>query len=160
MSCQIGPGLATRGELHEYFGVGPEKAAEILNALGLPPGRLRDWTTVWSALGLAPVQKRRLWDELRLPLMDVAAAADVAGRRPATVRGWCDRGEFPPGFPPPFVFGPRTRRWIGLELRAWRQPAVYDSIARGIKRPPRSARKVLQPPAGPVPTTLEPMPSS
>lgn len=159
MSSEWSPGLATSADLGVYFAVASDKRAGIQRASGLGAGRSHDWTAVWAALGLAPRQPRHVWDDLRAPLLRPAEVAGIVGRRPATVAEWCRRGMYPPGFPPPFVFGPRTRRWIGLEVWAWRQPDLYGALARKIARPAPSARAVLRPPgAGPIPTTLDPMP--
>jgi predicted DNA-binding transcriptional regulator AlpA len=160
MSFEKSPGAATNEDLCKYLNVGDDKRAEILTDLGLPKRREHDWTTIWAAIGIAPVQRRKLWDELRMPLLDVAQVADIVGRRPKTISGWCHRGEYPAGFPLPFDFGPRTKRWIGLEVWAYQQPALYAGLARRIARPSPSSRKLLQKPAtgAPLPTTLDPLP--
>lgn len=162
MSHENSPGLVTNENLNDYFDVGEEKRIEILHGLGLSPRREHDWTTIWAALGLSAVQRRKLWETLRAPLIGVAEVADIIGRRPKTVSGWCRKGEYPVGFPVPFDFGPRTKRWIALEIWADRQPAFYAKLARDIARSSPSSRKVLQRPGGeaPLPTTLEPMPAS
>ena len=162
MSHEISPGIASNEELGDFLNVGDDKRREIMIALGLSPGREHDWTEIWASLGLAPVQRHRLWDELRAPMLDVAEVVGIIGKQPKTVSGWCKRGEYPPRFPAPFDFGPRTKRWIGLEVWASRQPDIYGKDARRIVRPSTSSRKVLQPgPArGPLLTTLDPLPFS
>lgn len=162
MSHDQSPGVAKKSDLNKFFVVGDEKRNEILRALGLSPQRDHDWTTIWAALGLSAIQKRRLWDDLQKPMLTVAQVADIIEKRPKTVSGWCDRGQFPPGFPVPFDFGPRTKRWIELEVWAYHQPAIYGNLSRKLARPTPSSRKVLQAPTGccPVPTTLDPMAAS
>lgn len=160
MSNHLSPGIATKAALSVFFAVGDEKRNEILRAKGLSTNVDHDWTTIWAnTMDLSPVQKRKLWKDLQAPLLKVADVAKIIERRPKTVSGWCDRGEYPRGFPAPFDFGPRTKRWIPLEIWAYRQPAIYGALARQIARPSPSSRKVLQQPAvgGPVPTTLDPM---
>ena len=162
MSCklsrEVGPGLVTGEELNAFLMIGSDKRRAILRGWELDAGRSHDWTTIWARLGLAPVQKRRIWDDLRAPLLTPEEVAGIIGRRPDTVRDWCRQGIYPAGFPPPFDLGPRTRRWIGLEVWAWRQPEVHGSLARKIARPAPSARAVLRPPGvDPIPTTLDPM---
>ena len=158
-SREDGPGLVTGEGLDAFLAVGSDKRRAILRGWGLDAGHSHDWTTIWARLGLTPVQKRRTWDDLRAPLLTSEEVAGIIGRRPDTVRDWCRQGMYPAGFPPPFDLGPRTRRWIELEVWAWRQPEVRGSLARQIARPAPSARAVLRPPgAGPIPTTLKPMP--
>ncbi len=159
MSHELSPGIATKATLSDFFAVGDEKRNEILRALGLHTQVDHDWTTLWAALGLSAIQNRRLWDDLRAPMLTVADVADIIKKRPKTVSGWCEAGEYPPGFPVPFDFGPRTKRWIALEVWAYRQPEIYGKVAREIARPSPSSRKVLQRPAvsGPLPTTLDPL---
>lgn len=159
MSHQLSPGIASKEDLSGFFAVGDDKRNEILRALNLPAQRDYDWSTIWAALGLEAVQKRKLWDDLKSPMLTVAQVADIIEKRPKTVSGWCDRGQYPPGFPAPFDFGPRTKRWIKLEVWAYRQPAIYGKLSRKISRPTPSSRKVLQAPvgSGPVLTTLDPM---
>ena len=162
MSHENSPGLVTNENLNDYFDVGEDKRIEILHGLGLSTMRKHDWTTIWAALGLAAVQRRKLWEELRAPFIGVAEVARIIGGRPKTVSGWCRKGEYPVGFPVPFDFGPRTKRWIALEVQAYQRPALYGKLARNIARPSPSSRKVLQRPVrnAPLPTTLEPMPLS
>ena len=159
MSHRKSPGIATNEELNSFFAVGNGKRIEILKALGLSTSRQHDWTTIWVAIGLAAVQRRKLWDDLRAPLLDVADVAGIIGKHPKTVSGWCKRNQYPLGFPIPFDFGPRSKRWISLEVWSYRQPELYRKLACGISRPSPSLCKVLQPPVGEVlPTTLKPIP--
>jgi predicted DNA-binding transcriptional regulator AlpA len=159
MSHQRSPGIATKDDLNDFFDVGDDKRNEILRARGLSVQRDHDWSTIWSVLGLGAEQKRKIWDDLRVPLLDVAEVADIIGKRPKTVSGWCREGMYPCGFPVPFDFGPRTKRWIELEILAYQKPKLYGKDARKIVRLSRSSRKVLQRPVenGPLPTTLDPM---
>ena len=159
MSHELSPGIATKATLCDFFAVGDEKRNEILRTLGLHTQVDHDWTTLWVALGLSAIQKRSLWDDLQAPMLTVAEVAGIIGKRPKTVSGWCEAQEYPPGFPVPFDFGPRTKRWIALEVWAYRQPEIYGERAREIARPSLSSRKVLQRPAGrgPIPTTLDPI---
>jgi hypothetical protein len=159
MSHEQSPGMVKSEGLNKFFNVGDDKRSAILHSLRLANRQEHDWTTIWTALGLAPNQRRKLWEELRRPLLDVSEVADIIRRRPKTVSGWCRQGEYPSGFPMPFDWGPRTKRWIGLEIWAYRQPALYAALARDIVRPSRSSRKVLQRPdeSAPLQTTLEPL---
>jgi predicted DNA-binding transcriptional regulator AlpA len=159
MSHDQSPGLAKKLNLNRFFAVGDDKRNAILRALGLSTQRDHDWISIWAAMGLSAVQKRKLWDELQAPMLTVAEVADIIEKRPKTVSGWCNRGEYPPGFPVPFDFGPRTKRWIALEIWAYKQPVIYRKHACEIARPSPSTRKILQRPTGlgPVPTTLDPM---
>lgn len=159
MSYKNSPGLVTNEKLNEFFAVGEDKRIEILQGLGLSHQQKHDWTTIWAALGLSAVQRHKLWKELQAPLIGVAEVAGIIERDPKTVSGWCYQGEYRVGFPVPFNFGPRTKRWIALEVQAYQRPALYGKLARNIARPSPSSRKVLQRPVrnAPLPTTLEPV---
>ncbi len=159
MSHEKSPGIATKDELSEFFHVGDDKRNEILCDLGLSIQRDHDWTTIWAVLKLDAVQKRKMWKELLTPLLDVADVADIIKKRPKTVSGWCKKEEYPAGFPVPFNFGPRTKRWIALEVWAYRQPVLYGEFASQIARLRPSSRKVLKRTVDSpwLETTLEPM---
>lgn len=157
MSHQISPGIASKKDLRDFFNVGDDKLNEILSTLGLSTQRGHDWTTIWGALGLDTVQKCKIWDVLQAPLLDVADVACIIGKRPKTVSGWCKKGVYPSGLPAPFDFGPRTKRWIELEVWAYRQPAVYRKDSKKIgKHSPSSHRALQRPPRlEPLLTTLD-----
>lgn len=159
MSYELSPGSASKQNLCDFFNVGEDKMNEILRDFGLSTRREHDWTTIWDALGLSAVQKRKIWHKLQTPMLSVKETAAIIKKHPKTVSGWCEKGEYPPGFPAPFDFGPRTKRWLDLEIWNYEQPKIYGDLAREIRRPSRSSRKHLQRPGegAPLPTTLDPM---
>lgn len=156
------PGFVTNALLCTYFSVCDDKRREAQKTLWLPARRKHAWTEVWAAVGLAPEQRRKLWPDLQEPLLtsgEVAALIDAARD---TINGWCRQRAFPAGFPPPIVLGPSTRRWIRLEILAYRQPSLYAKLASDIRRPDRRLSRRSSPaaPLTPLPTTLDPLPDS
>lgn len=160
MSKIESPGFVTSGEMMRYFGVGEEKLRAIRKEFNIPDGRKLDWTTVWAAVGLSPVQKKKLWEDLTEALLCPEEVGELIGASPSTINGWCRKHEYPARFPPPIRFGGKTRRWIPLEIRAFRQPTIYGPSAREIARPKASSRKTLQPPGTGIalPITLDLLP--
>lgn len=63
-----------------------------------------------------------------------------------TVNKWVNKGTAPDGFPPPICeFGPKTRLWLPLEIRAYAQPSLYGDLEAQIRRCPvkrKSPKKV------------------
>jgi hypothetical protein len=136
---------ATNSDLEKFFGVREETRSVILRNLGLPKRRAYPWTEIWNALGLEPEQPEALWESLMLgpkrdnTLWSAAQVAEHLGITPDTINSWYRSGKS--GFPRPLVdIGPKTRKWLPVEIRAYDQPSIYAQVANQILRKPPSKR--------------------
>lgn len=76
------------------------------------------------------------------------------------MNGWCS-GRPPEGFPLPLLdLGPKTRRWLPLQVRAYVQPLVYAERAALIRPGPETRGQPRRAMPGPPPPlgTLQPLP--
>lgn len=98
---QLSAGMASTAEVARHWGVSPDTAREVLRAAGAREAQESGWPRwlwddVWRAEGLRAVS-RHDWTDLRRPLMDAAALAEVdpRGRSERSWRRMLQHGRLP-----------------------------------------------------------------
>lgn len=134
----------SKDDLVKFFGLKPVENGDyralsrVLKALGirLVGGKTR-WSVVWKALGLAEVQVPGRAEELRQPLLNARATAELLGVDPSTLYRW-SKGQVPIDMPPfPKAIdlsngGANTRSqcWRRAEVLAWHCHQELPNYAR------------------------------
>ena len=134
----------SKDDLVKFFGLKPVKnddyraLSRVLKALGIRlVGGTTRWSVVWAALGLAEGQVPERAVELRQPLLDARATAELLGVDPSTLYRW-SKGQVPIGMPPfPKVLdlsngraNARSQRWRRAEILAWHCHQELPNYAR------------------------------
>ncbi len=101
--------------------------SRVLKALGIRlVGGTTRWSVVWKAFGLAEAQMPERAVELKQPLLDARATAELLGVDPSTLYRW-SKGQVPIDMSPfPKAIdlsngraNSRSQRWRRAEILAW-----------------------------------------
>lgn len=142
---------ATLVEVETFLRVKEDKRRALLNSWGLGGMQSVAWRELWACLGLDQDQPERIHKELKEPLLLPIQVAAILGLSVDTVNIWCRTNAYPKGFPRPIRLGARKKAWLSLEIMAYRNPDIYGSLARRIRR----SKKKPSPPERPK-ITLDP----